>query len=129
MGKCSWSKDGFCQLFAIRYGNIHPACDGQVLPGQKNACRQGKLDLVKVGKDPFDQLQDPGDPPDPQRKNHPGRGGRRAGAGAPAGNLNAIKSGAYSRQLKDSMIHQKQILSKARQARDRRAAHQPPVSE
>lgn len=112
MGKCKWSDDGFCQLFAIRYGNIHPACDGQVLPGQKNACRQGKLDLVNV--------RQPGDPPDPERKNHPGRGGRRAGAGAPRGNLNAIRSGAFSKQLKDTMIHQKSILAKARDARARR---------
>ena len=33
------------------------------------------------------------------KKNRPGRGGRRPGAGAPKGNLNALKHGTYSRQF------------------------------
>jgi hypothetical protein len=38
-------------------------------------------------------------PRKPAAKNKSKRGGRRPGAGAPRGNMNALKSGAYSRQF------------------------------
>jgi hypothetical protein len=42
-------------------------------------------------------------PDQPERK-RPRRGGRRPGAGAPKGNLNALKHGANSQQLRDLAI-------------------------
>ena len=39
------------------------------------------------------------DPVFPPRHPYPTRGGARPGAGAPKGNLNAVKHGAYSRQM------------------------------
>lgn len=102
MAKCKWSVDGICQCFLIIGSNDHPACDGE----RKIACGQGRLDLVDFR--------------DLKPKRNPGRGGRRAGAGAPKGNLNAIKSGVYSKQL--SRLHQEEvrILASARAARARR---------
>jgi hypothetical protein len=41
---------------------------------------------------------DPGDPETIRRQKHPGWGGRRPGAGAPKGNLNALKHGRTSRR-------------------------------
>lgn len=134
MGKCQWSKNGRCECFVIRYGTVHPECDGiHHVP-----CSQGKLDLVDIRDagplnqpytaDELDELREriaraPApveDPPARQGESHPGRGGRRAGAGAPKGNLNAIKSGAFSKQLKDTMVREKSILARARAARERR---------
>ncbi len=37
------------------------------------------------------------------------RGGRRPGAGAPKGNMNALKSGRYSQRLKDVLAAMSQV--------------------
>ncbi len=108
MQKCEHSVNDICQSFAFRYGNVHPACDGK----HKMPCTQGDLDLIDTRDDPFDH---------PQPRKHAGRGGKRPGAGAPKGNLNAIKSGTYSRQLKATFQQQKNIITKARLARERRS--------
>lgn len=101
MAKCQWSIDGICQCF-INGQEQHPSCDGQ----HKMPCNQGNLDLVDIR---FRQA-----------KKNPGRGGHRVGAGAPRGNLNAIKSGIYSQQLKHLHQEETRIL---RAARERRAHH------
>lgn len=97
--KCIWSVDGVCQTFVFRGTTDHPNCDGQ----RKRPCASG-LDLIDI-----------------RDLKHPGRGGRRAGAGAPRGNLNAIKSGSYSKQLQDALLRQQGIIAQARAARARRS--------
>jgi len=104
--KCRWSVDGICRCFVIRYGKVHPHCDG-IHP----ACIQGKLDLV----DPrFSQLR------------HPGWGGRRSGAGAPKGNLNAIKHGARSGRLLQLYREEARIRGAIKRARERQASRGEP---
>ena len=39
----------------------------------------------------------------PTNKQRPGRGGRRPGAGAPPGNLNAVRHGARSQQIREGV--------------------------
>lgn len=101
MAKCQWSVEGICQCFLDKNWN-HPACDGEhALP-----CNQGSLDLTDVR--------------DHGPKKNPGRGGRRVGAGAPRGNLNALKDGLYSLQLKRLHLEETRILQTAREKRAKR---------
>ncbi len=57
---------------------------------------------------------------DPEPKKNPGRGGKRPGAGAPRGNLNALKDGVYSQQLKRIHREEVRILRTAREKRAKR---------
>ncbi len=101
MAKCQWSVEGICQCFVSEDGE-HPARDGEhALP-----CNQGRLDLTNVR--------------DRQPKKNPGRGGKRPGAGAPRGNLNALKDGVYSLQLKRIHREELRILRTAREKRAKR---------
>lgn len=64
--------------------------------------------------------------PQPPKEPKPGRGGRRVGAGAPKGNLNALKDGGYSLQLKRLHQEEKRILQTAREKRAKRIGHPAP---
>ena len=59
------------------------------------------------------------------------RGGKRPGAGAPKGNLNAVKDGEYSKQMAialygGSLKDWEQFLARTRQVTDKRSAARQP---
>lgn len=101
MAKCKWSVEGICQCFVTGDGK-HPACNGHTsIP-----CGQASLDLTDIR--------------DIKPKKNPGRGGKRPGAGAPRGNLNALKDGVYSLQLKRIRLDELRILRTTKEKRAKR---------
>lgn len=99
--KCGWSVEGICRCFVIRYGRAHPHCDGI-----HSVCIQGKLNLIDVRF------------PQPR---HPGWGGHRSGAGAPKGNLNAIKHGGRCARLFQLYREEARIMGAIKRAKEHRA--------
>lgn len=115
MVKCQWSENNLCQVFVVLGSVTKISCDG--LKDRSCEGKAGNIEDIRDRQRREIALEKTAIAVATGQRIRPGRGGRRTGAGAPRGNLNALKSGAFSLQLKRAYLEEGRILKKAKESR------------